>query len=269
MREVIKKDWPLIIAISFFSVITVWWIILQLSGVKEQFQNYLFGGTYGLIAVYGGILGIFIAQKWGGFKSSLGRFVYFIAFGLFVEEFGQLAFTSYNLFLKIQVPYPSIADIGFFGLIPFYILAVISLAHTVGLKFSLKSIGAKLQLVFIPVIMLVATYALFLQDYTLDFSNPIKILLDFGYPLGHAIYISITILILSLSRKYLGGIMRNTIFFFLFAFLLQYVAEFNFLFQSSRGTWANAGYGDYLYFLAYSFMTLAIIQLNYILIKIK
>ena len=197
-----RIEWQKIVAILIFAFFAAYWVFFQIyltGSYENHHQIYTFSAVYGVLAVWGAICGIAISLKWGGFKSSLGRFVYFIAFGLFVEEFGQLAFTSYNLFLKVQVPYPSIADIGFFGLIPLYILAVVSLSHTVGLKFSLKSIGAKLQLIIIPIVMLVISYALFLQDYTFDFSNPIKIFLDFGYPLGHAIYISITILILSLN----------------------------------------------------------------------
>ena len=60
----------------------------------------------------------------------------------------------------------------------------------------------------------------------------------------------------------LGGIMKNRILFILFAFFAQYLADYNFLFQNSRGTWYNGGYGDYLYLAAYFLMTFGIIQLK-------
>ena len=45
-------------------------------------------------------------------------------------------------------------------------------------------------------------------------------------------------------------------------FFAQYLADYNFLFQNSRGTWYNGGYGDYLYLLAYFLMSIGIIQLK-------
>ena len=103
---------------------------------------------------------------------------------------------------------------------------------------------------------------MFLQKYEFDWGQPLKIFLDFGYPFGQAIYVSLALLTYTLSKSVLGGIMKKKILFILFAFLMQYVADYNFLFQSSRGTWANGGYGDFLYFLAYFLMTLGLLNLQ-------
>lgn len=269
MVETIKKEWKTKVAIIIFIVLTCWWIILLISGVKETFQNYLFGASYGLMAVWGGIWGLFNAKEWGFLKSIMGRAVFVLSLGLLFEEFGQLVFSYYNLFANVTVPYPSLADIGFFGIIPLYSYGAFLLAKASGIKVSLKSFESKIQAFLIPLVMLSVGYLLFLSDYIVDLSDPLKTFLDFAYPLGDAIYISITILAYSLSRKLLGGIMRPKILFLLFAFVLQFAADFNFLFQSSRGTWLNAGYGDYLYLVAYFAMTLGLLQLNTILIKLK
>ncbi len=63
--------------------------------------------------------------------------------------------------------------------------------------------------------------------------------------------------------------MRDKILFIVVAFMLQYIAEFNFLFQNSRGTWINGGYGDLLYFIAYLAMALGIFQLRTIINRLK
>ncbi len=108
----------------------------------------------------------------------------------------------------------------------------------------------------------------FLRGDEFDFSDPLQVVLDFGYPLGEAIYISIAMLTYSLSRDILGGVMRSKILFLIVAFVMQYIAEFNFLVQSSNGTWVNGGYGDYLYFLAYFTMALGLIQLKNVFSKL-
>lgn len=269
MIETIRKEYSAKIAIALFTILTIWWIALGILGLKEQLQNYLFGASYGLMAVLGGIVGIRIAQHWGGSKSIMGKAILLLSFGLLAEEYGQIIFSYYNIFAHVAVPYPSLADIGFFGNIPLYIIGIIFLAQASGVHFSLKKLSSKIQAVLIPVAILAYSYFFFLQRYEFDLSNPLKIFLDFGYPLGQAFYVSLAFLTYSLSNSILGGIMKNKILFLLLAFVIQYLADYNFLFQSSSGTWLNGGYGDYLYLLAYFVMTLGIIQLNTALKKIR
>lgn len=268
MLKTLSKEWLAKVAVAFFVVITIWWIVLFLSGAKETFQNYLFGATYGLICLWGGIFGLIISKKWGGFSSAIGKAIIFLSVGLLAQEFGQLIFSYYNIFLKVEIPYPSLADIGFFGSIPFYIFGMAYIAKAAGSKFSLNTLINKLQIVAVPVFMLVISYMLFLKDYEFDFSNPLQIFLDFGYPFGEALYISVAILAFFLSRKLLGGAMKSRILILIGAFAIQYLADFNFLYQNSQGTWINGGYGDYIYLVAYFIMTLGLIQLKTVLDKL-
>lgn len=269
MIETIRKEYFAKVAVALLIILTIWWALLNLSGSREQLQNYLFGASYGLMAILGGVAGIRIARHWGGSKSIMGKAIFVLSFGLLAEEYGQLVFSYYNIFAHVQVPYPSLADIGFFGNIPLYVIGIVLLAQASGVHFSLKKLSGKIQTVFIPAAMLAFSYFFFLQKYEFDWSNPLKIFLDFGYPLGQAFYVSLAFLTYSLSNNILGGIMKNKILFLLFAFAIQYLADYNFLFQSSDGTWLNGGYGDYLYLLAYFIMTLGIIQLNTVLKKIR
>lgn len=259
------KGWGVKIASFFFIFITIWWLGLLYSGVQESFQNYLFAATYGLICLWGGGWGLVVSKKWGGFSSTLGRAIIFLSLGLLAQEFGQLIFSFYNIFLKVEVPYPSVADVGFFGSIPFYIFGMFLLARASGVKLSLKILKNKVQAIIIPIAILCFSYMVFLRDYKISLEDPIRTFLDFGYPLGEAIYISLAIITYLLSRNFLGGVMKSRILIFIAAFVVQYIADFNFLYQSSRGTWVNGGYGDYLYFLAYFVMTLGLIQLKNVL----
>lgn len=268
MLRILNKEWSAKVATAFFVLMTIWWAILFLSGAKETFQNYFFAATYGLICLWGGGWGLVISKKWGGFSSTLGRAIIILSLGLIAQEFGQLVFSFYNIFLKVEIPYPSLADVGFFGSIPFYIFGMLLLAKASGIRFSLATLVNKMQSVIISVAMLAVSYVVFLRDYKFDFSNLLKIFLDFGYPFGEAVYISVAILTYSLSRKLLGGVMRSRIFLLIGAFVVQYIADFNFLYQNNQSSWVNGGYGDYLYFIAYFLMTLGLIQLKTVLDKL-
>lgn len=137
---------------------------------------------------------------------------------------------------------------------------MIMLLSASGGKVSLKSFKHQMIAIIIPLGMLLFSYMLFLRSYEIDFSQPIRLFLDFGYPLGQALYVSAAILTYTVSKNILGGIMRKKIIFIIIAFIAQYAADFNFLYQSSRGTWYNGGYGDYLYLVAYFIMVLGILQ---------
>jgi len=81
--------------------------------------------------------------------------------------------------------------------------------------------------------------------------------------LGDASYISLAIISYLLSRKMLGGIMRKGILVLIFALVLQYVADFTFLYQSSRGTYLSGKFDDLFYLIAYFVTTSAMIKFYY------
>jgi hypothetical protein len=258
----IKKNSHVIIWI-LFAILSLWWIKISLIDKNiETYQNLLWAASYQAVAIFGGFWGLFIARSWGGLKSVMGRSITFFALGLLLQAFGQTVFSYYNLFLGIEIPYPSLADVGFFGSIPCYMYAIYQLGKASGITISLQSFKSKLQVLVIPIIMVYLSYHFFLESYEFDVTNATKIFLDFGYPIGQAIYISIAILTFTLSKKILGGIMKNKVLFILIALAIQYYADNNFLFQTTSGTWINGGYGDYIYLVAYFLMGLGLMKLD-------
>jgi len=57
------------------------------------------------------------------------------------------------------------------------------------------------------------------------------VFLDFGYPLGQAVYVSLALVVLLSLGKFLGGVMKRPVLLLLLAFILQYAADFNFLYS--------------------------------------
>lgn len=182
--------------------------------------------------------------------------------GLLLQEFGQLVYAYYAIVKSVETPYPSMGDIGFFGSVLFYIYGAILLVKLSGAGLSLKKLGNKAVALIIPAAILSASYMLFLKGYTYDSNHPLTAVLDFGYPLGQALYIAIALLAYLLSMKLLGGLMRSKILLIIIALGAQYIADFNFLFQASHETWKTAGYGDLLYMTSYLIMTLALLNMS-------
>lgn len=266
-----QKNLMVVIGTVLFAILSVWWISLNpfSNDSNVTHSKYVWGSFYQLIAIWGGVSGLVVSKSFGGTKSIIGKSVLFFSLGLLFQSLGQSIYSYYNLFAHIEAPYPSLGDVGYFGSVILYIFGVYFLAKSSGVKFSLKSYFSKIKAILIPLTMLVGSYLIFLQGYEFDGSSTLKIFLDFMYPLGQALYVSIAILTLIFSRKYLGGIMKKPVLFFLIALIVQYVSDFNFLFHASRQTWYVGGYGDFLYLCAYFLMSLSIIKISYALTNIQ
>lgn len=268
MQQIVKKEWQAKIAVILFLLFTLWWLTLQFPQTKSGLSNHLWGGLYGIVAFWGAIWGLYVAKKWGGMKSMVGKSIFMFVLGLFAQEIGQVSYNYYIFVLNQPVPYPSVGDFFFYITIPFYILAVIYLARASGIRVSLRSFKNKLQAILIPAGLLLMSYFVFLQGYEFDWTSPLKIFLDLGVPVGQAIYISLAILTYTLTKSVLGGVMKNRVLFILFALLAQYVADWTFLYQASRGIWYAGGINDYMYLVAYFIMTLAILQFDVVYKKL-
>lgn len=259
------------VAVLFFLILTVWWFLLNPFSNNESlvYSKYIWGSCYQIIAIWGGICGLLISRSFGGFKSFLGKSIIFFSLGLLFQTWGQSSYSYYNLFANVQAPYPSIGDIGYFGSVIVYIFGVLFLSKVSGAKFSLKLIRNKIQAFLLPLIMLLGSYVIFLRNYEFDWSNWLKIFLDFGYPLGQAFYVSIAILTLILTRNILGGIMKKPVVLILVSLIMQYISDSNFLFQANNGNWYVGGVGDFLYMISYLMMAISLIVLGSTSEKIK
>lgn len=272
MPDIIKRDWRVKVAGLLFLLLTVWWF-LSPSYQGPQHERFFgdFPSIYGMIALFGAIWGLAISRKWGGFKSIMGKAIIFFSLGLLAQVFGQLVYAYYSFYKNIAIPYPSLGDLGYFGSIPLYTYGVFLLGRASGVKFSLKSSRHQLLAFLIPAIMLIFTYIIFLQHYEMPrfvgkflplWLVPVTIFLDFGYPLGEAIYISLALLAFLLSRKILGGVMKYKILILLLALSIQYLCDFTFLYQVSKGTYVSGGINDLMYLISYFVMTLGLLELD-------
>lgn len=259
------------IPVIIFVFFTVWWFYLRSFSVSSTYSaRQLWGATYQILALYGGIVGLFVSKKWGGYKSLMGKIILVFSIGLLLQVFGQSFSSWYVYYYKVESPaYPSLGDIGFFGSVLAYIYGIILLARASGATKSLEKIWNKAWAIVIIFIVLILSYFFFLKGYQFDWSQPIKVFLDFGYPFGQAFYVSIAILVLLMSRNLLGGVMKKPITFLIFALIFQYASDFFFLYQSNLNNWYVGNINDYMYAASYLIMSLSLIQFGAIFEKIK
>jgi hypothetical protein len=263
-KHLIVKSPVAIVTFILFAVFAVWWWLLSPFEATSPFpqSRTIWSVTYQLVALWGGINGLIISMKWGGFRSLVGRAVLALSFGLLLQVFGQAVYSYYLLKLGIDAPYPSLGDVGFFGSVLAYIFGAFLFIKASGANVSMRANHNLLLGLILPFIILFLSYYIFLQDYVFDWSNPLQVFLDFGYPLGQALYVSLAAVALLMSRKTLGGLMRIPILALLLALIVQYLADFNFLYQFSHDSFYAGGYGDFIYLLAYFLMAGGLIRLD-------
>lgn len=263
MLKHLRKNPILVITLSLFIVLVIVRLFLINSPGVDNYNVRIWAMVYNIVAIIGALAGLYLSKLWGGYKSLIGRVSLIFALGLLAQSFGQNVY-NYLYFTQgfnIQPPYPGLGDVGFFGSVLLYIYGVFILAKASGVQVSLSSFISKIKAVIIPLAILLLSYWIFLKDYVVDPSNPIKTFLDFGYPLGQAFYISVAILILLLSRKILGGVMKKPVMFFVIALIMQYFSDFIFLYQANHGTFVIGGLVDCMYLASYFSMTISLIQL--------
>jgi hypothetical protein len=158
------------------------------------------------------------------------------------------------------VPYPSLADLGYFASIPLYCIGTWYIAKAAGAELGLKQKSGALKVVVIPILLLIFTFYFFVGSLDLNFSEPLTTILNFGYPIGQAIYVTAGILAFSLSSGWLGGTLKKAVLLIVFSLVIQYIADSSFLYLSGQGLWQAGGINDVLYLTAYFVLSLGFLS---------
>jgi len=262
-----KNRLTLLVTVLMFVCFTAWWGVLQIIGFLSPSQDLswsknIFGSFYGLLALWGGLLGLIISKKWGGFKSSVGTILIFFSIGLLLQEFGQIVYSYYNIFAQMEIPYPSVGDVGYFGSVLMYIVGAFLLVKLLILPYKKEDISKKYPVLLLPVALLAISYYMFLNGHSFDPNLSLRNFLDLGYPVFQAVYVSLGLIAFTLCSRSSIGLMKRKMLFLIVALVSQYASDFTFLYMASRGLPYVGGIVDYLYLVSYFLMTLAIIELN-------
>ncbi len=253
-----------VIILCYYIIIVLWWFILYIQGVKYSPVNYWYQFAFGLIPLIGGFTGIIRAKEWGFQKSKVGVAIICISAGLVTWGIGQMFWSIYyNVILNVEVPYPSLADIGYILSWPLWSIGIINLSRATGAHISIKSIKGKLLLFLIPLIFIALSYWLLIviarQGALTDLSaGYIKVFFDLAYPIGDVVILTLAVLIFGLSINYLGGKYRISIFTLLLGFVINYVVDFAFSYTTTAGTYYNGHWVDLLFPTAMVLIAIAV-----------
>ena len=229
-------------------------VFLFFQNISESLANDLYGVLFlGFIPVLGGVNGLLVARQWGMFKSAVGRAILLLSLGLISWGLGTWIFSGvYNFLLHVEVPYPSLADVGYILSLPLWACGMVELSRATGAKFGLRSSKGKMLLLIIPILITIVSYYLLVvvaRDGVVSYSDSglLKLFFDFAYPVGDIVILTLVTLVYGLSYNYFGGIFKQAIYVVLAAFVIMYFADFSFSYTTTLETWHPGDWVDLLF----------------------
>lgn len=262
----LKKDtWAYSVLIGMYLIaLGMLWYIFWMK-LTDGPVVYAYSFPEGLVPLFGGIVALIEIKRKNFSKSALGRSITFISCGLISWGVGIAIWGYYNYGLRIDVPYPSLADLGY-GLAPiFWFAGIIFLAKATGIKYRLRTIKGKIFATLIPLLSIGLTfYITFFRFPAEDITTPqgsLKLFLDIFYPLSDIIVPGLAMLIAILSWKKVGNTLGRPLLIILMGFVCMYFADMGFVLTTSLGTFHNGNWVDFFYTTAMFLLSIGTIAL--------
>ena len=247
---------PLLLCIVYIA----WWAAINFLGWPNR-DNYT--DSYSLVALLAGVAGLMGAKQWGLFKSRLGATIGYISLGLIFQFLGHFIYALYFRIGHVELAYPSVGDIPFLLTGVAYILALYNLLKLLVVKGSIfRPVFVLITGITCTAILSYLVYVSFLKLGLHDERGSIYSALNVAYPVVQAVYFLLGLVALLQAKRMAGGRMFKAVLVLLVALIIQYVAEFSFLYQSYHNTWQPAGTNDLAYVIAYGLMAFAILMIE-------
>ena len=260
-----RKLTPLISIISVIYFITsVFWVaFILLSGHAATYEGPIFEYLLKpfligimLLSLAGGFFGLLRSRESGGWQGGIGKGMIILSLGFLSWGLAMVIWNYYLFFFMWEVPYPSLADIFFALAVILWIYGILRLGKATGVKFSLKSIWAKLTVIVVPLaILCISYYLLFIiaRGGVLDLNRSfLQIFIEFLVSLLDVMLLttaSLVFIFTLLSHATFDRRYKGALFLLLFCFASNYIADFIFFFVNvgKNPAYFNGHIVDYLY----------------------
>lgn len=261
LKKAIKLG-GLCILIGFYVILFFWWLFLFAYNINDSPLNTGFGVTYGLIPFIGGIARLFTISRLTISTTDYNKALVFLSLGLLTWFGGAIIWAWYSIFLKIEVAYPSWADISYLASWPLWLIGLIFLSKTNSLKINLKDNSNKYIMILLPLCTLLLEYYLLVitaRHSILIAGDIIKIFLDFYYPFFDMTLIAFVLL---LWRRFIFKSNHWSITLILLGFILNFIGDISLNYTSTVGTYENGGSIDFILATAMFFISLCVNTLD-------
>lgn len=256
------------VILSYYAFLAALWTYFFITKTANLNGDITLGGALyqfalGLIPLLGGVHGLTKAKLWGASKSYVGRALLFISIGAICWGTGQMLWSIYyNIITKVDIPYPSFADVGYSLSFPFLALGLVNLSKATGARFSLKKRVGKIAALLITLVAGAGAYYLLIvvaRGGVIDFrEGGLKLFFDLAYPLGDLMIFLLSLLIYGLSFNYLGGKYKLPSLSILFGLFVLFIGDFTFSYTTTVGSYYNGHWVDLVLPTAWMFIVFGV-----------
>lgn len=237
-KDFLRPYYKILMGMAVFMAIydAVLWAIPD----KTTIWNYLFNGVYGLVYFFVAYIcysGIKLTK--GVEAGRIARALRYWAFGFAFWGFGQVVWLFYNIVLKVEVPYPSLADLFF---IAFYLPIGLGIMNLKAIE-PLRKKTFLGEFVTILPLMLAIFMVIFgylkLPDFS-ELTDPLIASIDIFYIIGDAFLLSIALT--GLSSMF--GSFKSAYTYLLVGLSLAAIGDILFTYKSAHDSYWNGGMAD-------------------------
>ncbi len=264
VRSAIRSNYGIYGSVALFLGFLAWWAILYIkfNGHADFINNATWPDFYNLVALWGVWCGFRTAGKLNFTRTLAGKAIILFTAGLLMQVFGQIAFGYYYNVLGIDIPYPSLADIPYFFSPILYLLGTIQLGRHFRVSFNLSKInGIKMVFGTAIIAILLSIFSLDIgTGYQFDWNQPVKIILDFAYPIVEGMFLVTLVAIWTDTQK--RAVHINAIRILGAALFMQFLADAMFTYLVARDLWYGGSWGELLYLSSYFLMAYFLNQIT-------
>jgi hypothetical protein len=242
-----------IISTILLILLTIWTILIVRSGLGNTTFNYLYSPVASLLyflGAFAAILGIRAVTL----KSTAGKMLTSIALAYTFYGIANLSWGYYTLILKVEIPYPSMADIFFMLYYPFMAGTFLYLFTMFDTKITTQIIIE--SIVAFSISFFIIFFLIIRPELPKGGAISLQNILDIAYPFFDVVMVTLVYLGIRVS----SGKVRSVLPYFLFGVGLEVICDLWFSYATNAGTYVNGDTNDLAYMIASYSIVLGIVS---------
>lgn len=236
-----------------FGISLIWDISLYFIPGDATIWHFLYNIVYGSVFIFGGLVTLYYAIKFS-LSTNLGKMLLFFGLGILSFAIGNIIWFTYTIFLNIEVPFPSLADVMY---ISFYPLMVGGTIYLLKIYKALISPAIIRDSIIIIVISFIVIFTVFSRFDLLSDISFFQKFVNVYYPFGDAVIISLTLIALRIG----GGKLHPSLYILTFGLLMQSVADLLFNYRNLIEAYWNGDIADLFFSFGGYFMSLGMFEI--------
>ncbi len=239
---------------GLYVAVLVWWLSIYLSGSREGLMINIFGLFWTVASLLFSLLNVYFCIRNNKYRPSdkLNLGLLIVNLGLFIWNLGNTSWVLLGIFLKIDIPFPSVADSMFLLSYSFYIVGYFSILISNNSRSSARGTFSFLKVMLLILIVFsicVVPLVLVRSDLLLlrFCLNLLYVSLDV---ITLSLFISLCIFVL-LKKKFNRDAFGAHFIVLLLSVVFELIADVGFFIGTSENSYMNGGVVD-LFFLSYS-----------------